>query len=281
MTTALIDADSIIYILGWNNREHTDEKDMELQVDQFMTDIIVKTKATHYLGVFSTSHTFRNDLYPEYKANRKKTEAPEWITFWKPKIIDLCIKKYGFIIADNIEADDVLSLLRDIDGEVIFCSPDKDLRQIPGKHYNYAKDKWEVISETEGAYRFWTSMLVGDTVDNIPGCKGIGEKKAPVILAGCADPIDMKSAVYNAYRANKKYKDLGEAMSQYSLMYSLLVLLHPTLQLSKAEYYKSKIQEVAYEEAELNIETDAVLPDNQRSHEDDLLCSSLGDAEQV
>lgn len=283
--TSIIDADSIIYILAWNNREHQDEKSMELQVDQFMTDLIVKTKATHYLGVFTPGVTFRNGIYPEYKANRKKVEIPEWISFWKPKIIELCIRKYQFIIADFIEADDVLSLLRGIDGKVIFCSPDKDLKQIPGTHYNYAKDIWTEVSTEEAEYTFWTSMVTGDTTDNIKGIKKQGPVAAKKILEGLSHENEGYAKAVHA-----KYLEVygvEEGREQFILNYRLLKMLDPNKHpvwagkpiYETVNYYSTKIQEVAYEETELNIDTDGVLQSDQRPHEDDLLLSTLGDAQ--
>lgn len=288
----MIDADSIVYILAWNARESTDERVMELNLDQFMVELIQVTQATHYLGVFSPKKTFRNEIYQEYKANRPP--SPDYIVFWKPKIIQACIEKYGFFIAEKIEADDVLSIMREykIDGqdtEVIFCSPDKDLKQIPGKHYDYQKKQWLEIDTYEADRRFWTQMLVGDTSDNVPGCKGIGEKTAPKILAGAVDRHDMELRVKEAYATNKKYPTPDYGSVQYCVMYSLLCLSTPLSE--KSRYFGRFVQEVAYSDAvldeleQLNTESNGqdseVLRDNQRSLEGDILCAPSDLSEQV
>lgn len=269
---------------------------MELALDDFMVNLITKTQTTHYLGVFSPSKTFRNDLYPEYKANRKKQPPPAHIEYWKPRIIKLCVEKYQFFIADNIEADDVLSIMREAEGfdEIIFCSPDKDIRQIPGKHYNYGVKEdhpkvWEEIDIHEAAYRFWLQMLIGDSTDNVKGCKGIGEEKAPKIVRREMTIEEMKEAVRTAYLENKKYKDKEEAEEQMRLQSRLLRLIPPLpLDGVVEQVYGKHVIEVAYNDAELNIDTDEssdngdrVLQDNQRPHQDDILRSAAGLPEQV
>lgn len=171
---ALIDADSIVYILGWKFRDSREgyEDIMLKEVDQFMVGIIQATGATHYVGVFSPKHTFRCDIATTkvYKGNRPP--SPDWLKFWSPIIKQACINKYGFFEADNIEADDVLSILRNgilPNDVVVLCSPDKDLNQVPGSHYNYSKATFKEVSESESKYNFWYQVLVGDTSDNITG----------------------------------------------------------------------------------------------------------------
>jgi 5'-3' exonuclease len=277
-----IDADSIIFILAWHNKDHGDERDMELQLDQFMVDLITETQATHYVGAFTPPRTFRDEIYPQYKANRRKGDGPpQHIKFWKPIIKKLCTEKYGFFQPDNLEADDILSILRKVEGfdEVIFCSPDKDIRQIPGKHYDYSKKKWEQISADEAARRFWMQMLTGDSTDNIPGCKGIGPVGAEKLLSSFRLPDMLRKVVLANYVENRKYKSWEEGRQQFDLMHSLLTLQNPTQELV-AEYSKY-IQEVAYSDAELNIEQDGVFQDNQRSHTDDVLRPSADLPQQV
>lgn len=288
---ALIDADSIIYILAWHAREHRDEKDVELLLDQFMVDLITITGATHYLGVFTPSRTFRNDLYTPYKANRVG-KAQEWVTFWKPIIKKLCVEKYQFFEAEHVEADDVLSIMRgygEEGDELIFCSPDKDLRQIPGRHYDYSKRSWLLVTPDEADERFWAQMLVGDSTDNIPGCKGIGPKNAEKILQYSKTPGQRAAAVFNAYAQNKAYwdtelKTIATYIQEYNLMFGLLRLKEPTPE--KVEHYSKHVIAVEYKDiAELNIEADGqndgLFPDDQRPHEGDVLRLTSDLSEQV
>jgi DNA polymerase-1 len=86
----------------------------------------------------------------------------------------------------TLEADDVLGILATsthVDyGERIIVTSDKDLLQIPGKHYNPRNGKSATVTESAGDYFFLTQVLTGDPTDGFPGIKGVGPKKAEKIL---------------------------------------------------------------------------------------------------
>lgn len=275
---AIIDSDSIVYILAWKFKDLREgyENLMEKEVDQFMIDIIVSTGATHYIGAFTPKRNFRYEIAVTkgYKANRPP--SPDWILYWKPKILELCERKYGFIIGENIEADDILSILHkgvyETD-EVILCSPDKDMKQLPGKHYNYSKQTLTEITPEEAVINFWTQVLVGDTTDNIPGAYGIGPKKAAKILAV---PADQYQKVVEA-TFQQVYAEGWEQFYQESV--SLIRLVEPTAE--NVEYYGSKIQAVQVSDSnevqailnDSNGTNEGVLRDSERPHEGDILCT--------
>ena len=145
------------------------------------------------------AHTFRNDLFPDYKANRG--EPPEELI---PQF-DLCrelVGRMGFAVAmtPGYESDDLIasytSLLRSRGHEVVIVSGDKDLAQLlePGvKIYNLAKDDWWNADAVPDRLGVKASQVVdylalkGDPVDNIPGVKGVGPKAACALLAEFED----------------------------------------------------------------------------------------------
>lgn len=269
---ALIDSDSILYILGWHARELTEVGVMNKLVEEFMVNIIQKTGATHYLGVFSPSKTFRNRIATIKPYKGQRPPSPEWFKYWDPIIKEQCINEYGYFVADDIEADDVLSIMRngsEPGDEVILVSPDKDLKQIPGNHYNYSKDIWDTVSPEQANYNLWRQIIVGDTSDNITGIKGVGPKGAEKLLAG--DPITYQQVVEAAFE--KVYGH--EWCPVYQEIVSLVKLVQPWPDLVKQ--YSTKIQEVQFAEDKdevddlLNMQADGVLQGNKRSHEDDLL----------
>lgn len=283
---AIIDADSIIYILAWKFRELREgfEALMEQEVNNFMVDVIVATGATHYIGAFTPKKNFRYEIAVTkgYKANRPP--SPDWIQFWKPKILKMCERKYGFITGENIEADDILSILHkgvyETD-EVILCSPDKDMKQLPGRHYNYTKQTFAEITPEEAVTNFWTQVLVGDTSDNYGGAKGIGPKKAAKILAVPADQYQ------NVVEATFQHI-YGEGWEQfYQESVSLVRLVEPTTE--NVEYYGSKIQEVQVSDSNEvqdilngnNGPNESVLPNAERPHEGDVLRPPFDFSEQV
>jgi hypothetical protein len=113
---------------------------------------------------------------------------------------DFLVRKWGAeVVTESYEVDDKLGILA-APGTVI-CSIDKDLRQIPGEHYNPVKDTFEVVDDKEAALSLYTSMLVGDASDNLRGIEGLGPVKAGRLLQGLSpEEAHLKvQAVYEDY----------------------------------------------------------------------------------
>jgi 5'-3' exonuclease len=209
---AIIDGDSISYILGWNHREHQDVELMKEATHGFVHTICTLVGATSYIGLLSPEKNFRYDTYKyaPYKGNRKRDERPEWQVFWKPIIDGYLKEQWAFFHVEGLEADDVVALLSEGFSENkwnhVICSPDKDLRQIPGLHYDYKKEgsQVETVSDDQAHYNFWYQMLIGDTTDNIKGVPGLGEKKAEALLKS-VEPLMYETTVKLAY--NKYFGD--------------------------------------------------------------------------
>ena len=194
----IIDGDAIPYMIGWFQKEHTDINRTNEVVDSFMNDFLVITGASKFIGILafngwpngiSTSKCFRYDLYQykPYKGNRSG-EKDEWIKFWEPHIRQRLIERWGFSCAAAwLETDDVVAYLSVVTKGII-CSPDKDLKQMPGAFYNYKeigteKHKGvEIVTPKEALRNFYFQLLVGDSTDNINGVTGMGEVKANKLL---------------------------------------------------------------------------------------------------
>jgi len=207
--TALIDADSIVYIVAWHHKELADEFSEQLvrnSCDQIVQNILSACNATRYLGSFSSSPNFRHEHYKfaPYKGTRK--EKAEWVIRWEGVIKRHLCTKWKFFIPIGIEADDVLSgawHLINGESECVVCSPDKDLIQIPGYYYDYHKaEGMRLISEQEASGHLCKQMLTGDVTDNIKGIPGIGDVKADSMLSGKEDGIQCVKTAY--------YKHFGE-----------------------------------------------------------------------
>ncbi|MFP4303486.1 MAG: DNA polymerase I [Rhodosalinus sp.] len=151
--------------------------------------------ATHLAVIFDKgSHTFRNDLYDGYKANRE--EMPEEL---RPQIpltrrateaFNIpCIELEGF------EADDIIATLacqaRAAGGRVTIVSSDKDLMQLVGggvEMFDAMKNRRidvDGVREKFGvdpARVVDVQALAGDSVDNVPGAPGIGVKTAALLI---------------------------------------------------------------------------------------------------
>ena len=162
-----------------------------------MNKIIEEEKPTYILVAFDKGKTFRHDKYDSYKAGRKEMPNDLRVQFPKAKeVLDAMGIKHFEI--DNYEADDIIgTLAKEVDLEDQFIatiiSSDKDLLQL-------ISDEVDVkLLKTKGSIRFNKEVfretykvepinmidlkaLMGDSSDNIPGVKGIGEKTAISLL---------------------------------------------------------------------------------------------------
>ena len=118
---------------------------------------------------------FRKRLDPAYKANRKGTVKP---IGWKRIKAEL-LEESNSWLHDEIEADDWLGIMPKFFSDYVVVSGDKDLDQVPGAHYwPWKEEKHWTVTPEDALRRFYEQTLSGDTVDNIPGCPGIGEVSA-------------------------------------------------------------------------------------------------------
>ncbi|RJE88086.1 DNA polymerase I [Paracoccus onubensis] len=162
---------------------------------KYISDQNGSNAPTHVAVIFDhSSKTFRNDIYPEYKANRP--ELPEDLRPQFPLTREAtrafnvaCIETEGF------EADDIIATLacqaRDAGGAVTIVSSDKDLMQLVGQGVNMLDPiKNKAIGPDEVAEKFGVGpdrvvdvqALAGDSVDNVPGAPGIGVKTAALLI---------------------------------------------------------------------------------------------------
>jgi DNA polymerase-1 len=155
---------------------------------------------THFAVIFDySSKTFRNDLYPEYKANRS---APPEDLIPQFGLIRQATKAFNLpcIEMEGFEADDLIAtycrLACEVGGDTTIISSDKDLMQLVGATvgmYDPMKDrqigvpevveKWGVPPEK----MIDLQALTGDSVDNVPGVPGIGPKTAAQLLEQFGD----------------------------------------------------------------------------------------------
>lgn len=127
-----------------------------------------------------------------YKGNRKDADKPFHFDFLK----DLIINQYNAITVDGIEADDAMSItswqhqIKDTSWEVTIATQDKDLKMVPGFHYNPTTRKRLHLDPYEARLYFYKQLLTGDGTDNIPGISGMGPATANKVL----DPIKDESS---------------------------------------------------------------------------------------
>lgn len=144
----------------------------------------------------------------QYKGNRK---APR--PFHYQNIRDYLVNHWGAQIVSSREADDELAIrakrYRASGIPHVIASIDKDLDQIPGRHYDYAKKVSYDVSEEDARRAFWIQALAGDRTDNIPGCWRVGGDRAPKIvdewLSNGFDDKQMFAALVAEYEKSKRF----------------------------------------------------------------------------
>ena len=166
-------------------------------VKRMVSNIVEGCAADEYKIYLSAKKNFRHDRATllKYKGNRDKRRAPLHIK----DIREYLTNVHNAETWDNLEADDVLAMGQSKD--TVIASIDKDLLQIPGKHYNFVTgDKLLVCDDTAEKNRL-VQILTGDSTDNIPGIYRVGRITALKILDACSDVDEMNQAIVDRWEA--------------------------------------------------------------------------------
>jgi len=127
---------------------------------------------------FSDSVNFRKKIYPSYKGHRNRKKPCGY-----RRVISELAEQYGVIRMPTLEADDAMGIYATENPGNIIVSPDKDMRQIPGKLFNM--DELVEITEEEGRQWHLIQTLAGDQTDGYSGVPGIGIKRAVTLFGEC------------------------------------------------------------------------------------------------
>lgn len=152
----------------------------------------------------SGKDNFRKGLatLKEYKGNRKDVPKPVHYEALR----DFITHRYRATVVDGQEADDAIGIrATELGGVGIIVSSDKDLKNIPGWHYDWTKKRLHHVTEREAISHFYCQLLSGDSTDNIPGIEGVGVTKAKRILKGLTSEKSLWHAVLAEY--TKRYPD--------------------------------------------------------------------------
>ncbi|MDD3453059.1 MAG: DNA polymerase I [Bacilli bacterium] len=165
--------------------------------NNMINKIILEEKPVYIMVAFDKGKTFRHDKYENYKGGREET--PEELKIQFPKAKELLtymgIKYYE---TDNYEADDIIGTFaeycnNDDDYQGLIVSSDKDLLQLISRdvEIKLLKSKDYIRYDLNSFIKEYNmtpdkivdlKALMGDSSDNIPGVKGIGEKTALKLL---------------------------------------------------------------------------------------------------
>jgi hypothetical protein len=184
---ALIDSDRIPYCFGNMTNEEGFPLEWEILqklIDENINSQIRDCKADSW-QLYITSDdksNFRFDVatIKPYKGNRKSEKY-----FWYEQIRRYLVHEWKAEIVFGMEADDALGIEQYTKewaqlepGNTIISSVDKDLDCIPGWHWNELREQKYFISEIDADRNFFSQLLTGDDVDNIPGLYGVGKSSS-------------------------------------------------------------------------------------------------------
>jgi len=219
----LVDGDLIVYRIGFAMQEE-DQPLCSYYVDKLVDEITENCKADKREIYITSSDksNFRYKIYPEYKANRKDVPKPIHYDF----IREYLVSAYDATVVFEQEADDAIGIkATELKKDFVIASIDKDLKQIPGTHYNFVKKFFYEIDDIYGKQFFYRQLLSGDDSDNIPGCPGIGNIKAYNMLRGYEWESDMFLECCNVYRSSyPKERSVGEIFEELQRNAQLLYI---------------------------------------------------------
>jgi 5'-3' exonuclease len=188
---------------------------------------MIERGATH-LGV-ATDHvveSFRNDLYPGYKTS--EGVAPELLSQFP--ILEEALQAMGVVVWPMVEfeADDALASAAaqaatdDHVGQVLICTPDKDLSQcVVGKRVVQLDRRRDLLRDEAGVVeKFGVNprsipdylAVVGDSADGFPGIAGWGAKAAALVLSRYSHLEDIPKGWQDWHPSIRRARALGEAL---------------------------------------------------------------------
>jgi 5'-3' exonuclease len=186
----LIDADYFLYKTCLVCETEIDYGDDLIVVSSHFSDVQrLVTNELNYLKkllkeedmilFFSDHKNFRKDLYPDYKGQRNRKKPCGY-----KRAISWLRGEYQLITMPELEADDALGIFQTKHAEEdhILVSPDKDLRQVPGRLFVPTTEELTTITKEAGDYWHLIQAISGDQTDGYSGCPGYGAKKAETLF---------------------------------------------------------------------------------------------------
>ncbi len=180
----LIDADFIVYKSCAATETEVDWGDDVILVTSKFSEAYAMVERELYriatdLGCFddsilffTDSVNFRKRVDPAYKGHRNRKKPCGY-----RRVINKLKEDYHVVVMPELEADDALGIYATKEQGHIICSPDKDMRQIPGDLYDLSTGVITITKE-EGDRWHLIQTLAGDQTDGYSGVPGFGIKRA-------------------------------------------------------------------------------------------------------
>jgi len=165
-------------------------------VKSIISGIIKATKPSDIMIYLSGPENRRDSIatIAKYKGNRDHMRRPHWYE----QVREYISRYYDSeISSDGDEADDLLA--RHQTEDTVLVSLDKDLLQVPGKHYNWVREEKVLMTEETALRNLWCQVLAGDNTDNVPGIYRCGVVTAAKWLAECTTVEEMEALAYEKW----------------------------------------------------------------------------------
>lgn len=209
----IIDVDIICYIMAHRMRYIESKEEVEQACKDYLVDLY-SSLGTEEAYLCMTAHSLkRSEIYPEYKKTRKSSDM-----IWLKPIKDFF--RQSSIIVDGYEADDLIftiaNELRSNGYHPVIVTNDKDMKQIPCTFIKTSNLESTEIDDLAAKKYWYTQLLMGDAVDNIPGISKVGITRATRIVEG--DKINTVGDILNTYL------QYGMTVRDFYITYELITL---------------------------------------------------------
>jgi len=179
-------------------------------VNMSMNELINRIEPEQVTVLLSGKQNFRDEVATirPYKETRKDKPKPDCL----PQVEQFMIDRWGAIRVEGIEADDMCAIVAyssiEDGAPYVIAHVDKDLRMIPGMHYDYDKQSSYYVNDWDALKWFYIQLLAGDSTDCIPGLYGYAEKTARSALAKSKTEKGMFKKALELYGSDAgRYKD--------------------------------------------------------------------------
>ena len=240
--------------------KHRDPKELKKNsLTSFLNSVCTLSKerrATHVLVVFDSGRSFRNDIYPKYKANRGKEKSVTIVkadgTEYKTEVTAgslvrdakkiMTLSGITYSQVNGYEGDDLfacsINSLQDLEDARIIIeghTRDKDMLSLIRENVKIYRPIEKQLMDSDAVFKEWGVLprqmrdmlcLVGDKVDNIPGIPGWGPKTAAKFL--------------NTYSSIKKALDNKEGRKALLPYLDIIQLSRALVTLKKDIHYELK-----------------------------------------
>lgn len=215
----IVDGDVLIYRSC--HKSLKDNLDVKKTFDTVYQEVKNEIQCDEYSLHVSAHGNFRKQIdqkFIDYKGKRK--EKPDNFIECKEYVLE----KYKPISRNLFEADDTASVEATkylSDGQpYILITVDKDWQMIGGLFYSMIHKNVKAVSKVESCEFLHTQLLTGDSVDNIPGIKGVGIVKATKLLKG----KDLTKQFESVIRLYKKHHP-EDYLDRLNVMGKMLFLI--------------------------------------------------------